>query len=557
MPFDRVWHRQYPQGVPTEIDFEHLTLPEMLSRSARRFPDRAALIYLGKSISYARLERLVGRCANALKSLGIGPGDTVAMHLPNIPQMVIASYAAYRLGAVTAMNNPLYTERELAYQLLDSDARAIVTLDLLLPRVLKVLEQTRLEQIIVCHINDYLPFPARQLFPYLKRTMFRRVEPHPQVISFLNLMRHPEGEPLKNRPAWDDLAVLMYTGGTTGQSKGVMLTHANLSCNVQQLRAWVPDLVDGEDSTLAIFPFFHAAGFTGIQNLSIYTGNTDILVPRPEPGMIIDLIRRYRPTILPGVPTIYVGLLNDERFRRLDLSCIKGFLAGAAPLALDTIKELKDLTGGGIVNVYGLSEISPMGTATPWKGRDRPGSVGVPLPDTDLRIVDVETGEREMPAGEPGEILFRGPQVMQGYYRKPEETAAVLCDGWIKTGDIGYLDEDGFLTLVDRKKDLIVASGYNIYPQEIDAVLFEHPKILEACTIGVPDNYRGETVKAYVVRKPGVTLEAPEVIDFCRTHLAAYKVPTSVIFIDALPKSAVGKILRRELRDLALKPAGS
>jgi len=307
---------------------------------------------------------------------------------------------------------------------------------------------------------------------------------------------------------------------------------------------------------LAIYPFFHSAGWTGMQNTCIYAGWVDILVPRPEPGQILDIIEKFKPTLLPGVSTIFVALLNNEKFLKMDLSFVKGYITGASPMAVDTIEKLKKVRNVPLINVYGLTEITPMGTATPWGGNEKPETVGVPLPSTDLRIVDLETGKKELKIGETGEICFKGPQVMMGYYKKPEETALVLEDGWVKTGDVGFLDEDGYLTIVDRKKDVIIASGFNIYPKEIDELLMTHSKILEVCTVGVPDAYRGETVKVFVVVKPGQTLTAEEVIGFCKERLAGYKVPKLVEFIAALPKTVVGKILRRELRDMEAKKAG-
>lgn len=553
MGFERIWHKSYHSDVPAELDFERITMPEVLARTAQRFPDTVALIYMGKRITYKELDGLVNSFAKALGDLGVGKGDKVAMLLPNIPQVVIANYATFRIGAVASMNNPLYSERELQHQLDDSDAKVLVTLDLLLPRALKILSKTKVESIITCHINDYLPFPKKQLFPFVKKDMYRKIEPTPGVYEFLDLIGRYPDSPVANEAAWDEVGTLIYTGGTTGVSKGVMLTHANMSCNTQQLRYWFAELKEGQESMLAIFPFFHSAGFTGIQNMCIFGAATDILVPRPEPGIIVELLKKFKPTYLPGVPTIFVGLLNDKRFLEMDLSFIKGFVAGAAPLSVGTINQLKEMTGGDLINVYGLTEITPMGTATPWKGDIKPGTVGVPLPNTDLKIFDVDDPLKEMPLGQPGEIAFKGPQVMKGYYKKPEETAAVLKDGWLYTGDIGFLDDDGYLTIVDRKKDLIVASGYNIFPQEIDEVLFEHPKIMEACTIGVPDDYRGEAPKAYVVLSQGETLNKEEIISHCKQKLAAYKVPRQIEFIDELPKSAVGKILRRELKELDRK----
>jgi len=553
MSFERIWHKSYPKGVPKEVNVEKVTMPEVLSRNSQRFPDVTALIYMGKKISYTRLEGLVSTFAKALMDLGIKKGDTVAMLLPNIPQVVIANYATYRIGAVAAQNNPLYTERELTYQLNDSDAKVLVTLDLLLPRALKVKPATKIEHIIICHINDYLPFPKKQLFPLVKKQMYRKVELQPGVSQFMDLMARYDSTHVKNAAAWDDVGTLIYTAGTTGMSKGVMLTHANMSTNVQQLKCWFYDSEEGKESMLAIFPFFHSAGFTGIQNNTIWCGFTDILVPRPEPGVIIELLKKFRPSFVPGVPTIFIKLLNTPEFKKMDLSFIKAFVAGAAPLSVDTINELKHLTGGDVTNIYGLTEITPMGTASPWKGDIRPGTVGVPLPSTDLKIVDVETGIQEVKQGESGEICFKGPQVMKGYYKKPEETAQVLKDGWLYTGDIGFLDEHGYLTIVDRKKDMIIASGYNVFPQEIDEILSTHPKVLEACTIGIPDVYRGEAPKSYLVLKKGEQVSKEEIITYCKEKLAAYKVPREIEFIDDLPKSAVGKTLRKELREIDKK----
>lgn len=556
MEANRRWHAQYPKGLAFWPEFEKRTLSQALTKTTADFPESIALDLFGKRIPYRELNRLVGRFALGLQNLGVAAGDKVALLLPNIPQVVIANFAIWRLGAVTAPANPLYTERELLHQLNDSEATVLIALDLLMPRVQGILPQTAIREVIACHINDYLPFPKNFLFPYVKKDMYRAISPGDHRHLFTDIIKGTTGEVTEDKARWDNLAALLYTGGTTGVSKGVMLTHANLSINVQQLKMWFYQLEEGKSSLLAVFPFFHSAGFTGMQNMSVFGGFTNVLVPRPEPKVIVDIMKKVKPDFVPGVPTIYTGLLNTPAFRQMDHSHAKLFVAGAAPLPPETVKELTSLTGKGITNVYGLTETSPMATVTPWMGLSRAGTVGVPLPGTDMRIVDVADGATEMPPGEKGEVAFKGPQVMQGYYNRPEETAAVLKDGWLYTGDIGYVDEDGFLTLVDRKKDMIIASGYNIFPNEIDDVLFEHPQILEACTIGVPDDYRGETVKAFVVCKPGASLSEDEVIAYCRTKLAAYKVPKRIEFIDALPKSAVGKLLRKELRERATGSSG-
>ncbi len=545
---DKIWFKSYAPGVTPEINFEKTTISRALSRSAKDLPSRPALNYMGKIIPYGTLERYVNAFARALIDLGVEPGDKVAVCLPNIPQVVIANYAIFRIGATVVMINPLYTERELAYQLDDSDSKMIVTLALLTPRIEKIQSRTKIEKIIACHIHSYLPFPKKQLFPFLKKKMHRKISPSDNIEIFKSLTDARSGDPLEDRSQWDDVGALLYTGGTTGVSKGVMLTHSNLSCNVQQAAAWFPLLRRGEESTVGNFPIFHSAGFTAIQNYAIWMAFEIILVPRPEPAINIEILKKYKPTFLPGVPTIFVGLLAEPAFRELDFSSVKGFFSGAAPLAADTIRDLKELTGGDMCEVYGSTENSPVVACTPWGGKIKPGTVGCPVPETDVKIVDVETGEKELEVGREGEIIIKGPQNMKGYYKKPEETEIALKDGWFYSGDIGKFDEDGYLTIVDRKKDMIIAGGYNVYPVEIDNILFDHPKILEACAIGIPDEYRGETVKAFIVAKKGARLTEEEVIAYCKENMAAYKIPKKIEFIDDLPKSAVGKILRRELR---------
>lgn len=553
MAFERLWHKSYSPGVPNEVDIQQVTMPEALSRAAKNWPDTTSYIYMGKKITYKELEGLVNRFARALKELGVNRGDKVAMLLPNIPEAGIADHAVYRLGAVTSMNNPLYTERELEYQLNDSDATVLITLDLLLPRALKLKDKTKIKTIIACHINDFLPFPKKQLFPFVKKDMYRKVIPQAGVYEFMDLLNKYPDSPVENAARWDDIAALIYTGGTTGASKGAMLTHANISSVIQIFRAWFPDLNDAQESLLGVYPIFHSAGYSVSQNLPFWCGWSCVLVPRPTPEVIVEMLKKFKPTFLPGVPTIYSGLLENKEFCSMDLSFVKGYFAGAAPLPEDTVKRLKELHNANIYDVYGATENTAFATATPWRGKAKIGTVGVPLPNTDIKIVDLETGEKELRVGESGEICIKGPQVMKGYYKKEEETRKSLRDGWFHTGDIGFFDEDGFLTIIDRIKDMIIGSGFNIYPKEIDEILFDHPKIIEACTIGVPDQYRGESVKAYVVVKEGESLSEKEVIDYCRANLAAYKVPHEIEFIDELPKSAVGKILRRELRDMEME----
>ncbi len=550
----RIWHKSYPPGVATSIKYEEITMPQALSRTAQNYPDLTALILMGKKISYRELDRLVDRFAVSLVKMGIKKGDKVAMVLPNIPQMVIATYAVWRLGAVAVMNNPLYTEREMAHQLNDSDSMMAVCMDLLVPRMMSLKKQTGIKHIISCHIRDYLPFPLKQLFPFVKKGLHRKRQPGDEgVVEFMDLVRE-DVPPLKNESRFNDLAVLLFTGGTTGVSKGVMLTHANLSVNVQQFKNLLYNLNDGAEHVVASLPFFHSAGFTLMMNTCIYRAFTDVLLPKPEVEELIKLVKKYKPAVFGGVPTMFVGMLNSPKLPpKEEMGFIKGCVSGAAPLPVETIHAWKKRVGAQIVEVFGMSEMTPVSHANPWGGVCKPGSVGIPYPDTDCKIVDLDDDTKEMPQGKPGEILLKGPQMMKGYYKKDEETKEALKGGWFHTGDIGYMDEEGYLFIVDRKKDMIIASGFNIYPRDVDEILYEHPKIQEACTVGIPDSYRGETVKVFIVPKAGESLTEDEIISYCRKKLAPYKVPKLVEFMDDLPKSAIGKVLRRELRDMEMK----
>ena len=548
---EKVWHKLYPPGVKPTIDYEELTISQALTRSAERFPDGTALTYMGNRISYIELDGLVNRFARALMELGIKAGDKVSLLFPNIPQAVITCMAAHRIGAVAVQNNPMYTERELQYQFSDSGSRLVVSFNAVIPRVVSFMSKTNVEKVISCSPNTFLPSQVREQMPEEDTTG----GPTENVLLFEDLMEKYSADPLEDKSKWEELSTLIYTGGTTGVSKGVMLSHKNISINVQQYRACLNYLKEGEEAALGNFPLFHAAGYTGHQNICIWMGWEHIMVPRPEPDIITDLVKNFKPTIMGGVPTLFTGLLNSPEFRAIDLSFIKAFLSGAAPLPEEIVRDLTELTGAGMIEAYGLSEVSPIATLTPLGGKLKVGTAGIPLPDMDIKVVDIETGEKEMKPGEEGEIIIKGPNVMMGYYNKPEETKKALKDGWVYTGDIGVFDEEGYLTIVDRKKDMIIASGYNIYPVEIDNLLYDIPEVLEACTVGVPHEYRGETVKAFIVLKEGQTLTEEQVMNYCKERLAPYKVPKIIAFVGELPKSTVGKILRRELRDMEVSKA--
>jgi long-chain acyl-CoA synthetase len=546
------WLNSYVKGVPATIDFEKLTLPEAFQRTVKEYPNNPALTFMGKVITYKELGNLVDRFATVMAEMGVKKGTKVSTLLPNIPQMVIAYYGAMAVGATLVLNNPLYTDHELEHQLNDSESEYLISLDLLTPRMIALKPKTKVKKIIFCHINDYLPFPKKQLFPHVKKTMFKKIEETADVLDFVGLIKKAKPNPPSVKLTFEDLGTLQYTGGTTGVSKGVMLSHGNLSKNCQQITAWFPTFVKGAETSMGALPFFHSFGMTTVMNLSLFNGYNIILIPRPEPQVLLEATDAYKPSFLPLVPTLFVGMLRHPDLKKFNLKSVKGCFSGAAPLALETIKEFEAATGSQICEGYGLSETTPVVTINPFGGKTKVGSIGLPISDTQIKIVDADNGKKEMKPGEPGELIIKGPQVTAGYYKKPEETKAALKDGWLFTGDIGTMDSEGYFYIVDRKKDMIIAGGYNIYPRDIDEILYQHPKVAEGCAIGVPDPYRGETVKVFVVLKEGQTATAEEIIAFCKQKLAAYKVPKLVEFVPSLPKSAVGKILRKELRQMEL-----
>jgi long-chain acyl-CoA synthetase len=546
------WLNSYVKGVPATIDFEKLTLPEAFQRTVKEYPNNPALTFMGKVITYKELGNLVDRFATVMAEMGVKKGTKVSTLLPNIPQMVIAYYGAMAVGATLVLNNPLYTDHELEHQLNDSESEYLISLDLLTPRMIALKPKTKVKKIIFCHINDYLPFPKKQLFPHVKKTMFKKIEETADVLDFVGLIKKAKPNPPSVKLTFEDLGTLQYTGGTTGVSKGVMLSHGNLSKNCQQITAWFPTFIKGAETSMGALPFFHSFGMTTVMNLSLFNGYNIILIPRPEPQVLLEATDAYKPSFLPLVPTLFVGMLRHPDLKKFNLKSVKGCFSGAAPLALETIKEFEAATGSQICEGYGLSETTPVVTINPFGGKTKVGSIGLPISDTQIKIVDADNGKKEMKPGEPGELIIKGPQVTLGYYKKPEETKAALKDGWLFTGDIGTMDSEGYFYIVDRKKDMIIAGGYNIYPRDIDEILYQHPKVAEGCAIGVPDPYRGETVKVFVVLKEGQTATAEEIIAFCKQKLAAYKVPKLVEFVPSLPKSAVGKILRKELRQMEL-----
>jgi long-chain acyl-CoA synthetase len=549
---EKLWYKSYAKGIAHQLHYETTPMPEALARTAREFPDKTALVFIDSKVSYRQLNDMANRFANALIDMGVKPGDKVAMLMPNMPQLVAATYGAWRAGAVVVMNNPLYTDVELEYQFNNSESTFLMAIDLICPRMIALRPKTKIKNLVAAHIRDHLKFPKKQLLPIVAKDKHRNIPPTPNVHEWTDLLKkYPASEP-RVPIDFNGLACLQYTGGTTGVSKGVMLSHANLSKNVQQIVAWFPGFNKGEITHLGVLPIFHSFGLTCCMNICIWMGWTDVLIPRPEPQAILEAIHKYRINFFPAVPTMYIGVLNHPEASKYSLTSIKGCFSGAAPLPVEVIRDFEAKTGSQICEGYGLSETSPVVTTNPYGGKTKVGSIGLPVSDTDIRIVDLVDGTKEMPMGEAGEVLVKGPQVTTGYYKMPEETASAIKDGWLYTGDIGKMDEEGYLYIVDRKKDMVIAGGYNIYPREIDEVLFEHPKVLEACAVGIPDPYRGETIKAFVVLKAGESLTEEEVIKYCGERLAKYKIPKKVEFMASLPKSGVGKVLRKELRAMEI-----
>lgn len=551
MSVKKPWSTAYPDKIPASIVYDEKPLYAFLEESAKKHDKKKALHFMGKEMSFAEVYQQSKRMARFLQTVGVKKADRVAIMLPNCPQSVISYYGALMAGATVVQVNPLYTERELAYQLNDSGASVLICLDMLLPTVSAVRPDTSIRNLIVTGIKDYLPFPKNAIYPFLQRKQTKMVinlEESEDTHIWDNVMKHSTAdyEEVLINPR-NDLALLQYTGGTTGYPKGVMLTHYNLVANVQMIQAWLYQSKPGEEVVLGILPFFHVYGMTAVMNLSIMFGSKMILMPKFDSKEVLKTIDKLRPTLFPGAPTIYVGLLNHPDLHKYDLSSIEACISGSAPLPAEVQSEFERVTGGRLVEGYGMSETSPITHANfVWDKRVN-GSIGVPWPDTEAKIIDMETSE-EASIGEVGELAVRGPQVMKGYWNRPEETENVLKeDGWLLTGDLGYMDENGYFYIVDRKKDIIIAGGYNIYPREVEEVLYEHEAIQEAAVAGVPDPYRGETVKAYVVLKDGHAVTEDELDKYCRTKLAAFKVPRIYDFRDALPKTTVGKILRRQL----------
>ncbi len=542
--FDRFWHRQYDYNVPTTIRYPRIAVPELLQIPANALPDKAAIHYVGADITFYELRALVLRMSNALTSLGIQKGDRVGIHLPNCPQYLIAYYAALSLGAIVVNLNPAYSKEELSMIVRTTGLTTIFTLDEVADRIALLNRDIPIPRIILTNRLDY----AKEKGPGVSGCDGKGWHSFSALLAGCTDLRRPRGEVDTHDPA-----VIQFTGGTTGIPKGAVLTHANLIAAVLQTSPRmfpIMQFIPPERRTsLIIVPLYHVYGNL-IANWSLFNCLTQILVPRFQADEVIDLLLKIEEvTYFPAVPTMLTALVNHPRIAEVDLGRkIHIINSGAAPCPVDLIERLRDM-GVFITEAWGMTETAGLGVVNPILGKKKTGSIGLPAPDNDIRIVDIADGVTDVPHGQPGELLLKGPSVMKGYWNNPEETARQLVDGWLHTGDIAVQDEDGFLFIVDRKKDMIIVGGFNVYPREVDEVLYRHPKIKDAATVGIPDAYQGERVKAFVVVRAGETITAEEVIAFCRESMAPYKVPKEIEFRSALPLSAAGKILRKVLRD--------
>lgn len=555
----RPWHAHYDPGVPPGLEYRQLSLPDFLRRSAQHNPSASALLFANLRLSYAELLREVECCASALAALGAEPGVRIALHLPNVPQMVIAYYAALSLGCEVVLTNPLYTPRELEHQWNDAGCTLAVTMDFLYAQRVRALRpKLAVKHFLVASFPEYLRWPLSLLAPFTLRRKdppaIAPVPDEPGVQRFRAALRaHARSAPPRPFIDLDAPAVLQYTGGTTGVSKAAVLSHRNLSVNVQQMDVWFGGARPASEVVLVCLPLFHVFAMTCAMNFAVQGASAMVLVPDPRDARaLLKAIERHRVTVFPGVPSLYNSLNNWPGIEKCDLGSVKVCLSGSAPIAPDVLERFERLTGAKIVEGYGMSETSPLTHANPLYGERKIGWVGLPVCDTDARIVDVEDPARLIPAGESGELALRGPQVMQGYWNRPDETALVLRDGWLLTGDLAVMSPGGYFQIVGRKKDMINVGGFKVFPDEVDAVLHGHPAVLEAATIGVPRPAHGEFVKSFVVRKPGQTLETEALRAYLGERLAPYKVPREVEFLAELPKSTVLKILRRELREREL-----
>ena len=542
----RAWFKHYDSQVPVHLSYPHLPLYSLLDESAARQPANPCSNFFGKRLTYRQIKELSDLFAASIRSLDIRKGDRVILLLPNSPQFLIAYYGLLKAGAVVVPLNPLSTERELEFYLRDSGAETLITIPLFLNKVTSLRGKTPLKHIVYSRLADFLPFPLNLAQGFQELRLIRRQD-RTVSLDFRELLKqalHPDWHPEPVQP--DEMAVLIYSGGTTGIAKGIMLSHFNLVANAHQIIAW-GHLTD-EQGVLAVLPLFHGFGMSVTMNAAVLAGGEIFLVPRFRAKAVAKAIHKYKPSFFIGVPTMFVQLSNLPDIHRYDFRSLRGTFVGAAPLTKAIKDDFEKKTGGRMIEGYGLTEAVTAIMANPYQGLHKIGSVGLPFPDVDVKIVSLDDGH-DLATGELGEIVLRSPTVMLGYYKNAEETQKTIVDGWLYTGDIGYVDEDGYFYITDRKKDLIIVGGFNVFPREIDELIYQHPKVKEGITIGLPDPHKGERIKVYIVLKEGETATLEEFIAYFKERLTPYKVPTEVEFRTELPKSMVGKILRRALRE--------
>ncbi|MDR0339824.1 MAG: long-chain fatty acid--CoA ligase [Desulfovibrio sp.] len=545
------WLRHYDSAAPHSLEFRQMPLYAWLDEAAEQSGGKKACIFYNTAISFAKMRRLAELCAANLRALGVRPGDRVGIMLPNLPQTMIAFWGVLKAGGVVTMINPLYMEKELLHQIADSGARHLVTLDLCWPKFAKLKKRLDIDKYFVTSIEEGLSFPLNWIQRFRNRRD-KSVKPVPfdnkLVFPYSTLLKggerlsHPVADPKKS------LALLQYTSGTTGLSKGAMLTHANVNANIQQIQARLPMVMEGEQTFMAVLPFFHVYGLTTCLALPASIHAKVVIAAGFAPAELLATMEKHKVTALPGAPSMYIALLQQKNKSKYPLKALKLCISGSAPIAVEVIRRFEEEFSTRITEGYGLSESSPITHLTSAEGFRKMGSIGLPLQNTEARIVDMEAGSAPLGPGKVGELVVSGPQVMLGYWNNLDETANILRNGWLYTGDIASMDEEGFFYIVDRKKDMIMVGGYNVAPREIDEVLHEHPKVREAVSVGVAHPSRGEVIKAYVVLKEGEMCERSEIVVWCRERLANYKVPRMVEFRDDLPKTLVGKVLRRALR---------
>lgn len=550
---DKPWLKHYEEGVAKTITLPDKTIIDMLDESAKNHPDQIALFFKGTKITFREYKEQTDALAAALVASGFKKGDRAVIYMANTPQFVISYFGIMKAGGIVIATNPLYTERELEHQLADCGAETVFVLSRYY-RLLKNVQKkgnTQVKRIIVTNIKDYFPRKLSILFTLLKEKKGGDdAKPEGSDLAFKDFIAMgKKAAPPKISITVDDMAMLQYTGGTTGLAKGAVGLHGNLSANIEMLKEWL-EWEEGKEGFIGAIPFFHSYGMITALIFSAAIAGTLYIIPDPRDQKdLLSTIDKYKPTLFPGVPAMYISINNnpDVAAGKYDVTSIRACISGSAPLLMETKREFERLTGGNLVEGYGMTETFVATHCNPIKGENREGSIGLPLPNVECRIVDAVNGEEDMPVGEIGELIMKGPTIMKGYWNMPTETANSMRDGWLYTGDITRMDADGYFYIEDRKKDMIIAGGYNVYPREVEEVLVTHPAVMEAAVAGVPDPKRGETVVAWIVKKPGDATTEDEIKTWSKTQLAAYKYPRIIIFREELPKTTVGKVLKRDL----------